>query len=79
MKFINSADWQLGKPFGRFDPDVRAALTEARFEAIDSLGRAAAEHGAQHIIVADDIFDTEGPEDRTIVQAISRMDRHACR
>lgn len=26
-----------------------------------------------------DIFDTEGPEDRTIVQAISRMDRHACR
>lgn len=79
MKFIHSADWQLGKPFGRFDPDVRGALTEARFEAVDSLGRAAAEHGAQHIIVAGDIFDTEGPEDRTIVQAISRMDRHACR
>ena len=79
MKFIHSADWQLGKPFGRFDPDVRGALTEARFEAVDSLGRAAAEHGAQHIIVAGDIFDTEGPEDRTIVQAISRMDRHDCR
>lgn len=79
MKFIHSADWQLGKPFGRFDPEVRGALTEARFEAVDSLGKAAAEHGAQHIIVAGDIFDTEGPEDRTIVQAISRMDRHACR
>lgn len=79
MKFIHSADWQLGKPFGRFDPDVRGALTEARFDAIDALGRAAAEHGAQHVIVAGDIFDTEGPEDRTIVQAISRMDRHACR
>jgi hypothetical protein len=79
MKLIHSADWQLGKPFGRFEPDVRGALTEARFDAIDALGRVAAEHGAQHIIVAGDIFDTEGPEDRTIVQAISRMDRHACR
>ena len=79
MKFIHSADWQLGKPYGRFDPDVRGALTEARFDAVDALGRAAAEHGAQHVIVAGDIFDTEGPEDRTIVQAISRMDRYACR
>lgn len=79
MKFIHTADWQLGKPYGRFDSDVRGALTEARFDAIDTLGRIAAEHGAQHVVVAGDIFDTEGPEDRTIVQAISRMHRHACR
>lgn len=79
MKFIHSADWQLGKPFGRFDPDIRAALSEARFDAIDAMGRAAAEHGAAHVVVAGDVFDTEGPEDRTIVQALSRMERHACR
>jgi hypothetical protein len=79
MKLIHTADWQLGKPFGRFDPEVRAALTEARFDAIDLIGRAAAEHGAGHVVVAGDIFDTEGPEDRTIVQAISRMGRHPCK
>lgn len=79
MKFIHSADWQLGKPYGRFDPDVRGALTEARFDAINTVGRVAAENGAAHVIVAGDIFDTEGPEDRTIVQAISRMERHNCR
>ena len=78
MKIIHSADWQLGKPFGRFEPDVRAALTEARFDAIDAIGRAAAENGARHVVVAGDIFDTEGPEDRTITQAISRMERHVC-
>ena len=39
MKFIHSADWQLGKPYGRFEPKVRAVLSEARFEAIDTLGR----------------------------------------
>lgn len=70
IKFIHSADWQLGKPFGRSDPDVRWALVEARFDAVDALGRAAGEH----VIVAGDISDREGPEDRTI----SRMDRHAC-
>lgn len=79
MKFLHSADWQLGKPYGRFDPDVRATLTEARFDAIDTLGRTAAEQGLGHVVVAGDIFDTEGPDDRTIVQAISRMSRHACR
>jgi hypothetical protein len=79
MKIIHSADWQLGKPFGRFDADVRAALTEARFDAIDAIGRSSVEQGATHVFVAGDIFDTEGPEDRTIVQAISRMERHACR
>jgi Calcineurin-like phosphoesterase len=78
LKFIHSADWQLGKSFGRFDADVRSALGDARFDAIDALGNAAAEHGAQHVLVAGDVFDTEGPDDRTIVQALSRMGRHAC-
>ena len=79
MKFLHSADWQLGKPFGRFEPDLRAALTEARFDAIETLGRLAAEQGAKHVIVAGDIFDTEGPDDRTIVQAVSRMSQFDCR
>ncbi|TCI00717.1 DNA repair exonuclease [Roseococcus sp. SYP-B2431] len=78
MKIIHTADWQLGKPFGRFEPNVRSALTEARFAAIDTIGMAAAEKGADHVVVAGDVFDTEGPEDRTIVQALSRMKRHAC-
>lgn len=54
MKFIHSADWQLGKPYRRFEPEVRAGLSEARFEAIDTLGRKAVEHGAQHVVVAGD-------------------------
>lgn len=76
---IHSADWQLGRPYGRFDHEVRSALTEARFDAIEVLGRLAVENGARHVLVAGDVFDTEGPEDRTIIQAISRMERHDCR
>lgn len=79
MRFIHTADWQLGKPFGRFDAETRAALTEARFDAIDTLGKAAVDHGVDHVLVAGDVFDTEGPDERTVVQAVTRMERHACR
>lgn len=79
MRFIHTADWQLGKPFGRFDAETRAALTEARFDAIDTLGKAAAQHSAGHVLVVGDVFDTEGPDERTVVQAVTRMERHACR
>jgi hypothetical protein len=79
VRVLHSADWQLGKAFGRFEPGVRAALTEARFDAIDAIGQAARTHDAGHVLVAGDVFDTEGPEDRTIVQALSRMERYPCR
>ena len=78
LRLIHTADWQLGKPYRRFDSDVRVALSEARFDAIDAVGKAAVEHGASHVLVAGDVFDTEGPEDRVIVQAVSRMQRYAC-
>ena len=78
LRLIHTADWQLGKPYGRFDSDVRAALSEARFDAVDAIGKAAAEHDVAHVLVAGDVFDTEGPEDRVIVQAVSRMQRYAC-
>lgn len=78
MRFIHTADWQLGKAFGRFDPEVRAALREARYDVIDTIGKLAAESNVGDVLVAGDVFDTEWPEDRTIVQAVSRMQRHQC-
>lgn len=44
-----------------------------RFDAMDAIGQAARAHDADHMLVAGDMFDTEGPEDRTIFQAMSRM------
>lgn len=75
MRFIHSADWQLGRPFGRFEDGVRSALSDARFDAIDRIGECAVTSGTGHILVAGDIFDTEGPDDRTIIQALTRMQR----
>ena len=75
FKLIHTADWQLGKPFGRFPTEVSAALSEARLDAIDRLAAVAAERGASHVVVAGDVFDNVDPGDRVVLQAVSRMER----
>jgi len=75
MRFIHTADWQLGKPFGGMPGDVRAALQEARFDAIDAVAEAAVVEGASLVIVAGDVFDSAAPSDRDIRQALLRMGR----
>lgn len=77
VKIVHTADWQLGKPFGGFPDDVRAALAEARLDVIDRIADAAGQHGAGHVLVAGDVFDNIEPGDRVLVQALSRMGRTA--
>ena len=75
IKIIHSADWQLGRPFGRLPQDVQSALSEARLDAIDRIGVAAAATGAAHVLVAGDVFDNVDPGDRVVMQAMARMER----
>ena len=59
MRFIHTADWQLGKPYARVtDPDKRAQLRRERLSAIARLGQVAREQGASFIVVAGDLFDS---------------------
>ena len=75
VRIIHTADWQLGKPFGRFPDDVRSALAEARLDVIDRIGALAREYSAGHVLVAGDVFDNVDPGDRILIQALSRMAR----
>lgn len=78
IRIIHSADWQLGKPFGRFPDEVRAALTEARFDVIDRIGALSSERRVGHVVVAGDVFDNADPGDRVVIQALTRMERAPC-
>lgn len=74
---VHTADWQLGKPFGRFDPEKAAVLRHARLTAIDRIADVARRSGAAHVLVAGDVFDAEAAPDHLIRQALSRMASHA--
>ena len=73
FRFIHSSDLHLGRRFGNFPEGIRGRLVEARHAAIDSLSTAARDHGASHVLIAGDLFDTETPSDRVWRQALAAM------
>ena len=74
MRFIHTADWQIGKPFKQFG-DRESVLRQARLAAIENIGQLAAKEGATHVLVAGDVYDTEAPTARTLLEPLERMRR----
>ena len=72
MRFIHTADWQIGKVFKQFG-SKEETLRQARLAAIERLGTLARSHGASHILVAGDIYDNEAPNVITLRAPIERM------
>ena len=74
--FIHTADWQIGKAFGRFEADKAAVLRRARLDVIDRIAAAARAANAAHILVAGDVFDGEALPDRLVEQTFARLAAH---
>jgi len=73
VRFIHTADWQIGKVFRFVDDATMGVLQEARLEAIASLGRLALAEDAASVLVAGDVYDVATAEDRTLGQPLERM------
>lgn len=67
MKFIHTADWQIGKPFHSIgDPAKREALRRRRLETIAGLKDLIAEHDIAFVAVCGDLFDSFTPDKATV-------------
>lgn len=73
FRFLHTADLHLGKRFGALPEEVRARTAEARHGILARLAQVARQHGAGHILIAGDTFDTETPTDRVWRQAVAAM------
>jgi len=73
--FVHTADWQIGKPFAGFPADKIPLLREARLDAIGRIASLARSAGAQHILVAGDVYDSPDLPDRDLRQSIERLRR----
>lgn len=71
--FLHTADWQIGKLFGQFEPDDAALLADARLAAILRLARLATEHRVDAVLVAGDVFDAQGVADRTVFRLFNAL------
>lgn len=66
MHFLHTADWQIGRQYGQFDTDDAAVLAEARLEVVGRIAALAAQRRVDAVLVAGDVFDTQGVSERTI-------------
>ncbi len=74
MKFVHTADWQIGKPFARIgDPHKRSLVQQARVDAIKRIGLVARENGAEAVLVAGDLFDSTSADKATVSATCSAI------
>ncbi len=74
MKFIHTADWQIGKPFaGISDTHKRSLVQQARIEVIERIGLVAKDAGAAFVLVAGDLFDSPSANKATVSTACSAI------
>ena len=74
MKFLHTADWQLGKPFaGVDDAQKRAILQNERLSVLKRIADKAKEHGAEFVLVGGDLFDSPSATKSTVAGACSAI------
>ncbi|KAF0093281.1 MAG: DNA repair exonuclease [Puniceicoccaceae bacterium 5H] len=72
MKFLHTADWQLGKPYARIQSsDKRARARQERYEAVRRMAALVQEHGVSCVVVAGDLFDSSTVDKSTVSAGLS--------
>ncbi|NBB79811.1 MAG: hypothetical protein GVY36_10240 [Verrucomicrobia bacterium] len=67
MKFLHTADWQIGKPFQSIaDHAKRENLRQQRLETIGKLGELIQSEKVEFVVVCGDLFDSATPDQPTV-------------
>jgi DNA repair exonuclease SbcCD nuclease subunit len=73
MRFLHTADWQLGMTRHFLAGDAQPRYSAARRDAVRGLGALAAEVGAEFVVVAGDVFDDNQLSPRVVSQSLEAM------
>jgi DNA repair exonuclease SbcCD nuclease subunit len=73
MRFLHTADWQLGMRRHFLGDEARARFAQARFDAVVRLGEVAREEGCELLVVAGDVFESNQLERRTLLRALDAL------
>ena len=73
IRFIHTADWQLGMTRRYLSGEAQARFSQARVDAIRRISVVAKEEGAAFIVVAGDVFETNQVEPRTVRRTLEAL------
>ncbi len=75
LKFIHTSDWQLGMTRAYLTSEASARFSQARIDAIRTLGELAVAHEAAFIVVAGDVFESNQLSRETLRRAVDALRR----
>ncbi|CAN3130175.1 metallophosphoesterase family protein [Mycobacterium sp. smrl_JER01] len=73
MRFLHTADWQLGMTRHYLNGDAQPRYSAARRDAVAGLGSLADEVGAEFVVVAGDVFEHNQLAPREVSTALEAM------
>lgn len=74
MRFIHTADWQLGMTRHFFGQEAQARFSAARLDAVREIGRLAAEQSCDFVLVCGDVFESNHLDRRLLRRAFEALD-----
>ncbi|MSO38510.1 MAG: exonuclease SbcCD subunit D [Acidimicrobiia bacterium] len=72
-RFIHTADWQLGMAAAFLDEEARPRFSQARIDAIATIGALAVSEGCAFVVVCGDVFETNQVNRQTVLRALEAM------
>ena len=77
MKFIHTADWQIGMTFHGFKEKSRSAMEDDRIEVIEAIGDFAnnAANGIDFVLVCGDIFETPRVSETLVKKTFKKIEQ----
>lgn len=73
MRFLHTSDWQLGMTRRFLSEEAQARYTQARFDAIRTMGHIAEEKQCQFMLVCGDSFESNQVDRKTVARAIEAL------
>ena len=70
MRFVHTADWQLGMTRYFLNGEAQPRYSAARRDVVAGLGPLATEAGAEFVVVAGDVFEHNQLAPRVVSQSL---------
>ena len=73
VRFVHSADWQLGRAPYFLSEEARARFSAARVEVIGAIAKLAVQEGCDFVVVCGDVFESNYIDRQVLVRALDKM------
>jgi DNA repair exonuclease SbcCD nuclease subunit len=73
IRFLHTSDWQLGMTRHFLSEGAQERYSQARFDAIRTMGRVAKEENCQFMLVCGDAFESNQVDRKTVARALEAL------